>query len=95
MGTIVPEDWPDLDDELYYRIQVDYWWHTPYADGCYGDYVGRHQCCVLGGQIKIFQKLYTCKWGISPCGPMWNGTFRIVCITGPFDTLEACQLYED
>jgi len=94
MGTPVPDDWPEIEADKWYRIKVDLFWDMSEDQDCSQDYIGQQECCQLGAIISYFIENTTCINYAGICNPLTLAAQRIICVTGPFDSQEDCWAYE-
>lgn len=92
MGTPVPDDWPPLEDGLYYKITVDTFGFGLPPNTCSGPYNDTVSACFEGSVVRTWINLdHQCSaWPLIFFGGGVNQ--RIVDIDGPFDDLAACLL---
>lgn len=92
MGTPVPPDMPELEDDKIYRVGVDWYQDTTEKTRCDQKYQGRIECCKSGAFINAWKAAgFECTSGFEMCMITGYSAQRLVFCHGPYDTLEACQ----
>lgn len=92
MGTPVPSEFPDYDDVKYYCITFHVFESDGAPDECDGAFITACKVCMSGADIKLFYGTgEECKDNRHPCDPGLWGNHRLICATGPFDTLDDCN----
>jgi len=92
MGTPTPDPWPDLDDNLFYRVQVSAYGGAPPWNNCGGDLLAHPQGCTTGAQIKNWIRV---QWECSGRELVPFSGFteqRIDDIFGPYPDYDTCFL---
>lgn len=91
MGTPVPDEWPGLEDDKWYKTTVDSFYDDEFRDECLGEYIGRFTCCVKGIDINgWYFAEFECTTYVGLCGFPALPEQRCVCITGPYDSEGDC-----
>lgn len=91
MGTPVPEEFPELEDNKWYCLTVQYYHITDPDEGCEGPYDTTDNCCQRGDVIKAwYHDGWECKAGFGVCVPSEAEPQRITACHGPYDTREDC-----
>lgn len=96
MGTPVPLEQPDLDNDKVYMVFVDPYQDMTPATGCNQEYLGRFSCCQTGERIQIWRDSdFECTEIFDPaielCRRTGFSSQRLVAIHGPYDTVLECQ----
>ncbi|MBA7675721.1 hypothetical protein ES703_83958 [subsurface metagenome] len=93
MGTPVPEEWPELDDDKWYAIDVTNYALFPDPKGCTNPVVGKDHCCRRGDWLNIWyaNEVDCLVASTAPCGITPGDSRLITCIVGPFDSQEECE----
>lgn len=92
MGTEVPDDWPPIYGDKWYKVTVAAHIPSPPYNVCSGPITQTFACCQIGSQINNWIK---CDWqcsGIELCVFSGYTEQRIVNVEGPFDDQDACLL---
>jgi len=91
MGTPVPPDFPNLDNNKWYCLSVDAYEENVPDTFCDGIFVARIKCCQTGAQIKAwYDRGAECKKGDGICAPGLNAPQRIVACHGPYNGGAEC-----
>lgn len=91
MGTIVPEEWPELEDDKYYALVTELYVYDFDEKTC-DEFLKEMSCCRLGSWVK---------GGSEACPRVdhgfcqMSGVFRekLISVAGPFDTLVDCNAW--
>lgn len=91
MGIEVDESWPTLQDDLWYKVDVDRFEPGPVPRTCDNLPLNPIFCCKLGIDVKDFitNDRQCTNFAFCPALPMGTNQ-RITLIRGPFDTFGAC-----
>ena len=94
MGTPVPSDFPEIEDNKWYCLKVDFYELTDPDQGCDGPFLVSHECCQIGSVInQWFEDDRECKQGAGICFVVITEPQRMTSANGPYDTEEECQLH--
>ncbi len=92
MGIDLPEDWPELEPLLFYKVGVDLYDFNPVVPGCATVHQGLLHCCLPGGVISAWIDAgFECINGLELCVAGGFTAQRLKTIEGPFDDQPACQ----
>lgn len=92
MGTPVPPDFVDYEDDKWYCCEVDAYLHPWPPFACTPPYGGRFKQCVLGVNIKIWINAgVECTAPVPLVIPPGATVQRLICAIGPYDTQGECQ----
>lgn len=91
MGTPVPDEWPEFEDEKHYLVNVDaYQFGNDFRD-CRQDHLGRYKCCVSGDFLNSWlADGHECLSPFELCVVSGASAQRLVAVHGPYDTPDAC-----
>lgn len=91
MGTPVPEEWPELEDDKFYCCTVDLYGTGGKNDVCDGEYFGRTKCSLEGEYVKYWiDSGFECRDFEGICVRVPLSAQRLICVSGPFDTFDDC-----
>ncbi|MCK5609832.1 hypothetical protein KAR91_48620 [Candidatus Pacearchaeota archaeon] len=91
MGIEIPEDWPTLQDNLWYKCYVDRYEAGPVPQSCDNVFIDSKWCCLQGAQIKAWIAAdQQCKNNPLCTGLPPGNSQRLMNITGPSDTWALC-----
>lgn len=95
MGTPVPLESPDLENDKFYRVYVDPYQDLTPATGCDQEALGRWSCCKQGVFIQLWlDGGWECSVILDPfmelCMRTGFSAQRLVAIHGPYNLLEDC-----
>lgn len=91
MGTPVPPEWEDLEDEKWYRVGVDCYQDMGPDNDCTQDYQGRAQCCLPGGTVKGWLRAgWQCESPHELCAFSGFSAQRLLWCHGPYANQPAC-----
>ena len=92
MGEEIPDDWPTLEDNLFYRISVDRFEHGPIEGTCDNAFIDSTFCCIIGWEVKAWiAGNKQCQSNPLCPGLPFGNSQRITNITGPSDTWAQCM----
>lgn len=93
MGNPAPNNWPDTEDGKWYCVTTRLHQYPPGDANCTHPIVDHLNCCIEGSMLRIKQdKDWPCKPFHAICGtPAYYNAEEIENITGPFDSLDACN----
>ncbi len=91
MGTPVPADWPEIENDKVYMVTVDWYQDASGKTGCDQEYQGEHKCCEPGIGIFVFLAFeLECKRGSELCTITGFSAQRLISVFGPYDNMGAC-----
>jgi len=92
MGTPVPPDPPELDDNKWYCVTEWAYGQSPNPNACLGIVTNKTKCCRTGQDISAhFAAGNECKMFAFLCVVGSPAPKRVICIKGPYGSQAACQ----
>lgn len=93
MGTEVPEESPEYEDDKFYLCSVDAYQDVGPATDCSQTFVMRQRCCQQGNILNAWiQADVECQAGWELCVVSGWTAQRLVAVHGPYDDRDACML---
>ena len=91
MGTPVPNDWPEIKDDKWYKVTVNRHEINPSGGGCSNALFDSKTCCVSGALLRefIIDDHQCANWDLCT-GPPLGMNQRVTNITGPYLTQLDC-----
>jgi len=91
MGDPIPDEWPELEDDLWYCVTVEVFTGMTEEPWCDENFqIADLKCCKEGWEIREFQDGWECVQWSELCHHSGYTSQRVKDITGGWATLEEC-----